>query len=144
MRELCHNDGALPRKSSADREPPTDETEGYLSRLNAPGMLPPFKHVILIGSSTDKFVPLYSSQLQVPSDLVADDPRAVTLASMCENTLASLTGSSLLRVEAHFNHRPRLFDMDEAVGRATHVIFLENIPFLRMVATRYACYFNDA
>ena len=34
--------------------------------------------------------------------------------------------------------------MDEALGRATHVIFLENIPFLRMLAARYAPYFHDA
>ena len=33
--------------------------------------------------------------------------------------------------------------MDEAFGRATHVSFLEHVPFLRLFAMRYARYFRE-
>jgi len=134
LKELCHG----------DKEKGQPDEEGFLIRLNAPGMLPPFKNVILVGSSLDKFVPLYSSHMRPPPDMAPDDPRFQALSTMCSNTLASLSRSTLVRVEVHFNHTKKFFDMDEALGRATHVIFLENIPFLRMLAARYAPYFHDA
>jgi len=134
LKELCHGDK---EKGAPDGE------EGFLIRLNAPGMLPPFKNVILIGSNLDKFVPLYSSHMRPPPDMSHDDPRYQALSSMCSNTLGSLAQSTLIRVEVHFNHTKKFFDMDEALGRATHVIFLENIPFLRMLAARYAPYFHN-
>lgn len=59
-----------------------------------------------------------SATVQVPPDLADDDPRAHALTAMCRNTLASLSSSSLVRVEVQFCQRPKFFDMDEAVGRS--------------------------
>ena len=44
-------------------------------RLNGKGVFPVFRHVILVGSQQDKFIPLYSSHMQPPANLAPSDPR---------------------------------------------------------------------
>ena len=55
-------DRALQQLAFQDR--PIDDTEEggpYVWRLNGPGAFPRFRHVILVGSQQDKYIPLYSS-----------------------------------------------------------------------------------
>lgn len=46
------------------------------------GRMPPFKHVVLVGSPQDKFVPLYSAHLHPPADMAKDDPRYQMIETM--------------------------------------------------------------
>ena len=66
LRELCFE----------DKEYDTP----IVCRLHMQGSFPRFRHVILVGSHQDKFIPLYSSHMQPPPDLVDTDPRAIRCA----------------------------------------------------------------
>ena len=109
-----------------------------LLRLNAKGRFPRFKHVLLIGSTQDLFVPLYSSHMQPPGHLPESDPRRQAIARMAENALSSLSGASLRRIAVTFHQQTGV----DAIGRAVHVMFLENVPFLRLLSLRYAHFFQ--
>ena len=107
-------------------------------RLNGRGVFPRFRHVILIGSQQDKFIPLYSSHMQPPTNLPASDPRRRAVARMVEHSLSSLSYATLIRVTVYFRgaHSAKLLSVDEAFGRAGHVAFLEHIPFMRLLSVR--------
>jgi len=111
-------------------------------RLNGKGAFPAFRHVILVGSQQDKFIPLYSSHMQPPANLPETDPRARAVKQMVTNAMHSLSRSTLIRVTVHF-HGMTVLSMDEAFGRAAHVAFLEHVPFMRLFAARYSRFFSD-
>ena len=70
------------------------------------------------------------------------DPRRVAIARMADNALGPLSGATLLRVTVTF-HDPSKVSVDEALGRAIHVTFLEHVPFLRLLTQRYAHFFRS-
>ena len=111
-------------------------------RLNGKGVFPAFRHVILVGSRQDKFIPLYSSHMQPPGNLPDSDPRARAVRQMVANAMSSLKRSTLIRVTVHF-HGMNPLSMDEAFGRAAHVAFLEHVPFMRLFAARYSRFFSE-
>ena len=57
---------------------------------------------------------------------------------MAENALSSLSGASLRRIAVTFHQQTGV----DAIGRAVHVMFLENVPFLRLLSLRYAHFFQ--
>lgn len=81
--------------------------------------------------------------MQPPVNLPESDARRRAVVRMVQNSLSSLHSSTLIRVTVQF-HGQKLLSVDEALGRAAHVGFLEHVPFMRLFATRYAKYFGDA
>ena len=51
-------------------------------------------------------------------------------------------GTARVCTQVHF-HGQKMLSVDEALGRAAHVGFLEHVPFMRLFAARYAKYFRD-
>lgn len=133
-------DIALKQIAMVDADPSTGDHA--LLRLTARGHFPRFRHVILFGSHQDKFVPMYSSHMQPPNNLPEAEPRKQAISRMAENALSSLSGATLVRVAVTF-HGPPKVSMDEALGRAIHVTFLEHVPFLRILSLRYAHFFRS-
>ena len=131
-------DKALKQLCFAD----TSDNGPIVWRLNGRGAFPVFKHVVLVGSEQDKFIPLYSSHMQPPANLPESDPRAQAVSQMVANTMSCLSQSTLIRVTVNFHGMPTL-SFDEAFGRAVHVAFLEQVPFMRLFAARYSFLFAD-
>lgn len=79
--------------------------------------------------------------------LIRLDMHPDSLERACNRLVAATLKTmsmSMLPPQVHFNSRERkLFNMDEAFGRAAHVAFLDHVPFLRMFAVRYAHFFED-
>lgn len=111
-------------------------------RMHGQGVFPCFRHVILVGSKQDKYIPLYSSHMRPPSNLPENDTRIRALKRMVDNSLQSLSGSTLTRVTVRFPGQNSL-SVDEAVGRAAHVAFIEHVPFIRAFTVRYARLFDE-
>ena len=131
-------DVTLAQLCLADADEPADSLVGQIS---APAGVdaPRFRHVLLVGSQQDKYVPLYSSLLHMPAAAAASsDRRASLLRRLVEGSLASMASSRLIRVDVHFNDPPKYFSLDQVAGRAAHTKFLENVEFLRLFAARYA------
>jgi hypothetical protein len=61
---------------------------------------------------------------------------------MVANTMECLAGSTLVRVTVQW-HGMSPLSMDDVSGRAAHVAFLEQAPFMRLFAARYARFFAD-
>ena len=134
-------DVTLAQLCLADAPEPRDSLVGQIS---APDGLPCFKHVLLVGSQQDKYVPLYSSLLHMPAALAASsDRRAPLLRRLVEGSLDSMASSNLIRVDVHFRDPPKYFSLDQVAGRAVHTKFLENTEFLRLFAARYAHCFES-
>ena len=105
---------------------------------------PRFRHVLLVGSQQDKYVPPYSSLLHMPAALAASsDRRAPLLRRLVEGSLDSMAASNLIRVDVPFRDQPKYFKLDQVAGRAVHTMFLENTEFLRLFAARYAHCFES-
>ena len=130
LSQLCLADGAEPARSLV----------GQLSAT--PDEQPRFRHVLLVGSQQDKYVPLYSSLLRSPG---ADEPtpassakRVELLRRMVDGALESMAVSHLVRIDVHFRDKPKQFSLDQLAGRAVHTKFLENVEFLRLFSARFA------
>lgn len=129
-------DVTLAQLCLTDSDEPADSLVGQITQ---PEGAPRFRHVLLVGSQQDKYVPLYSSLLHLPPAMAASaDRRALLLRGLVESTLASMATSNLIRVDVHFRDKPKYFSLDQFAGRAVHTKFLENVEFLRLFAARYA------
>ena len=121
-----------------------EPAESLVGQITQPEGAPRFRHVLLVGSQQDKYVPLYSSLLHMPAALAASsDRRAPLLRRLVEGSLDSMAASNLIRVDVHFRDPPKYFSLDQVAGRAVHTKFLENTEFLRLFAARYAHCFES-
>ena len=137
-------DVTLAQLCLADADEPADSLVGQISADQHPDGGPRFRHVLLVGSQQDKYVPLYSSLLHMPAAVAASsDRRAPLLRTLVEGSLASMASSNLIRVDVHFRDPPKYFSLDQVAGRAVHTKFLENTEFLRLFAARYAHCFES-
>jgi|NorSeaMetagenome_1021524.scaffolds.fasta_scaffold104510_1 hypothetical protein len=137
-------DVTLAQLCLADSDEPADSLVGQISADQYPDGAPRFRHVLLVGSQQDKYVPLYSSLLHMPAAVAASsDRRAPLLRRLVEGSLASVASSNLIRVDVHFRDPPKYFSLDQVAGRAVHTKFLENTEFLRLFAARYAHCFES-
>ena len=138
-------DVTLAQLGLADGAEPARSLVGQVSA--APDEQPRFRHVLLVGSQQDKYVPLYSSLLRAPG---ADQPtpagsakRVELLRKMVDGALESMAESHLVRIDVHFRDKPKQFSLDQFAGRAVHTKFLENVEFLRLFAARFARCFES-
>ena len=83
-----------------------------------------------------------SHRWQVP-ELSHGDKRTEAILGMVRNTLASIASSTLLRADVHFRDPGKFFDVEHAMGKATHTKFLEHPGFLRMFTAQYGHYFEE-
>ncbi len=117
------------------------KSQCYLSKAAASVQLNRFKHIVLVASPQDGYVPFYSARMEVPQESLSDRLNGPLIIGMANALLAPLVqdGSrvrSISRVEAQFLIEAD--GMDKRIGRAAHIMFLDNTAFIQMFVGLYA------
>lgn len=116
------------------------KSQCYLSRAAAVVELNRFRHVVLVASPQDGYVPFYSARIEVPQESLSDRLNGPLIIGMANALLAPLVqeGSrvrSIARVEVQFLIETE--GMDKRIGRAAHIMFLDNTAFIQMFVGLY-------
>jgi hypothetical protein len=112
----------------------------YLCRAASQVQLNRFRHIVLVASPQDGYVPFYSARMEVPHDSLGDRVNGPLIIGMANALLAPLVqeGScvrSIARVEAQFLIESD--GVDKRIGRAAHIMFLDNTAFIQMFVGLY-------
>ena len=124
----------------------TSKAQCYLSQAAAAVQLNRFRHIVLVASPQDGYVPFYSARMEVPQDSLSDRVNGPLIIGMANSLLVPLVqeGSrvrSISRVEAQFLIETD--GVDKRIGRAAHIMFLDNTPFIQMFVGLYAHLFSS-
>jgi len=120
-----------------------EKKESYIYKLSQQPGLGYFKHVLLLSSMQDKYAPSHSSRIEMtPTIIAAKNTESELYYSMVKGLLEPLqtgeTETLLLRIDVSFGIKK--VDLDSAIGRTAHILFLESAPFLRMFVHLYGGY----
>jgi hypothetical protein len=90
----------------------------------------------------DKYAPSHSSRVEMTQHVIAaKNADSELYYQMVQGILGPLMSSEetlLLRIDVSFGITK--IDLDSAIGRTAHILFLESAPFLRMFVHLYGGY----
>lgn len=118
-----------------------DKRDTYIYQLSQQPGLSHFKHVLLLSSMQDRYVPSHSARIEMcAAALGAANDDSDVYYSMVRGLLEPLMHSDtlLLRIDVSFGIKK--MNLDSAIGRTAHILFLESAPFLRMFVHLYGGY----
>ena len=105
--------------------------KGFLHRLAGEAGLGEFRNVLLVGSRQDRYVPYYSTMVDAEGTGAAE-PHLRDAAGLILRGAGS-NGRKLLRLHVQYSEAPFRV-IDNFIGRAAHVAFLEDDLYIRVVA----------
>jgi hypothetical protein len=86
-----------------------------------------FRHVVLVASLKDQYVPQYSATLTVPAKVARDAIIGPHISFMVDCLAAQLSGpEALVRIVLENNYEEGALNVDNLIGRAAHISFLEH------------------
>merc|ERR1711918_93965 len=103
-----------------------------------------FKHLILASSMQDKYVSSHSARIEIcTAAMGADSEESDLFYQMVRGMLEPVieSGTALMRIDVSFGIKKA--NLDTAIGRTAHILFLESAHFLRMFTHLYGHYFTD-
>jgi hypothetical protein len=98
-----------------------------------------FRHVVLVASAADAYVPLHSARMQVSPRVLRDSRHGPVVAEMLQRLICESLGppdgcgqSRLVRVLLDRNYDARAAGVgaaaDRFIGRSAHISYLEHVP----------------
>lgn len=115
-------------------------TSSFIYSLSKRDVLRHFRHVLLVSSIEDRYVPHHSARIQLCKEAIHDHRSGSLFVSMVHNLLSPLTETNLLHIEVNFGSKPdaRLMSqLDSAIGRTAHISYLENDWFIKTFVQTY-------
>lgn len=100
----------------------------YLYKLSGAIGLEWFTHVVFLSSPQDLYVPGYSARVDVPQGLKSKEPLG-KVCEMAKQLLGRLQRVCRMSVDFRIEERT----LDSFIGRASHIQFLENQLFMKML-----------
>jgi len=88
-----------------------------------------FNYVYLLSSHQDNYSPYESSRIEISSNSNLKDIKTENYRNMAFNILSKITNNTLKRVDVNFVIQEKNFDT--FIGRTAHILFLENIDFMK-------------
>jgi hypothetical protein len=83
--------------------------------------------VVLVASLKDQYVPQYSATLTVPAKVARDASVGPHISFMADCLAAQLSGpEALVRIVLENNYEEGALNVDNLIGRAAHISFLEH------------------
>jgi len=120
-----------------------DKRDCFLYNLSQQGGLGYFKHVLLLSSMQDKYVSAHSARIEMcGAALGAANDDSDVYYSMVRGLLEPLMHSDTLLMRIDVSFGIKKVNLDSAIGRTAHILFLESAPFLRMFVHLYGGYFE--
>ena len=107
-----------------------DPERGFLHRLAREGGLGEFRSVVLVGSRQDRYVPFYSTMADAGGAGAPGPCLQEAARLMLRGT--GTGGRKLLRLHVQFSEAP-FGVLDNFIGRAAHIAFLENDVYIRVL-----------
>ena len=98
-----------------------------------------FRHVVLVSSHQDLYVPFESARIEVSPRASTDPINGKAYTEMASRMLTNLSPSQLCRIDVSFKISSK--GIDSLIGRTAHIQFIENEGFLRLLAYRYPDFF---
>ncbi len=123
-----------------------EPTQSLLFKLSCDDKLRHFKHVLLVSSADDRYVPHHSARLTLCTEAMHVQRFGAVYVNMMHNLLNGLECASLRRVEVAFDGEPSTTlaqHLDHAIGRKAHIEFIDNVSFLRRFVLTYLDVFVD-
>jgi pimeloyl-ACP methyl ester carboxylesterase len=117
----------------------TDPRQTLIYELSMKKGLNWFRHIVLVGSYQDQYAPFDSARMEVP-DRPTQDERSRVYHEVASNLLSSVTASALHRLDVDFKISEK--SLDSLIGRAAHIMFLENQALMRLLINRYPEFFS--
>ncbi len=88
-----------------------------------------FNYVYLLSSHQDNYSPYESSRIEISNNSNQKDIKTENYRNMAFNILSKITNNTLKRVDVNFVIQEKNFDT--FIGRTAHILFLENIDFMK-------------
>ncbi|SPR01123.1 unnamed protein product (mitochondrion) [Plasmodiophora brassicae] len=116
---------------------PGDARQSMLYKLSKQPGLEFFNNVVLVSSPQDQYVPHNSARLELTS---ASDKWGTLCNEMARNILEPLQHVCLLRFDISFVNG-KWKTLDQVIGRAAHILFLDQPLYIQMLTHVYGSYF---
>ncbi|EGR33266.1 serine esterase, putative [Ichthyophthirius multifiliis] len=94
-----------------------------------------FKHIILFSSPQDYYVPFYSARMQQTPGQFKDLKNSEIYNQMLEGIFKNVQSDRIHRVDVSFEIPGQT--IDNMIGRAAHISFLENEALMKMILTDF-------
>ena len=113
-----------------------DPTHTFMYQLAQQPSLALFKHVVLAASPEDRYVPFHSARIEAhATGAHPPAPGMSVYEAMRQHLLQPLADQSrLVRLGVSFVNG---VDLNSAIGRAAHLKFVDDLPFLWTFLTQY-------
>eukprot|EP00850_Spirogloea_muscicola_P000316 SM000001S04718 [mRNA] locus=s1:1835532:1841174:- [translate_table: standard] len=113
-----------------------DINDCYLFRLSQSKTFECFKHVLLISSPQDRYVPYHSARIEMCPAAMRDSKRGAFYATMVQGCLGPLlkavatTEMMFVRCDVNFVASPQAGSLNNMIGRTAHIEFLETDTYM--------------
>jgi len=120
--------------------PADNPAQSYLWGLAQAPALAAFRHVLLVASHQDTYVPHASATIQITRDT---SRHGAVANAMAENLLRQLDGVNVTRFHVSFvgGGGAAPWNLDQLIGRAAHISFLDQPLYIHMLTHVYSEYF---
>ena len=97
-----------------------------LLRLSEEASIAAFRHVALVGSHQDDYVPLHSARVQVCEEAEAEGGEGHLLIRMAANIVGRCDAGSVVRLNVEHDYSDdKQSTIDSLIGRAAHIAYLD-------------------
>mmetsp|Transcript_10566 Transcript_10566/g.10577 ORF Transcript_10566/g.10577 Transcript_10566/m.10577 type:complete len:130 (-) Transcript_10566:27-416(-) len=114
--------------SMTDAQNPRDS---FIYKLSLEPGLEWFKHIALVSSFQDSYAPFESARIEVGPKAANDQSKGAFYIEMANNILSKITLKKLYRLDVNFKIKGK--SIDSMIGRAAHILMLENEPLIQMI-----------
>jgi hypothetical protein len=121
-----------------------DKEKTLLFKLSSAESLRYFKRVILVSSPADQYVPSYSARMQVPAKAESDTRNGSVIMKMAASLLSSIKPENLIRLTLLNNVHEASSAVDNFIGRAAHICYLDNPVVVEQLAYSLFSFFSSS
>lgn len=119
----------------------TDEADiqnSFLFKLSQEKTLEKFQNIILVSSPQDRYVPYHSARIEMCQAALRDSRKGPSYTAMLKNCLNEILSPAtsdriFIRVDVNFDTSSQALTLNNFIGRAAHIEFLETDNFVRFI-----------
>jgi pimeloyl-ACP methyl ester carboxylesterase len=126
----------LQQLSMTDKQYPEDS---FLYKLSSFAGIEWFKHVALVSCWQDQYAPFESARIEMNPKAFEDPVKSLLYMEMAKNVMSRIKPDILYRLDVNFKIIGKT--IDSWIGRAAHILLLENEALMRLIIYRYSNFF---
>eukprot|EP01135_Chromosphaera_perkinsii_P003442 Nk52_evm11s243 gene=Nk52_evmTU11s243 len=119
-----------------------DYQDTFLYKLSRQRGLEFFKHVLLVASSQDKYVPFHSARIEKFKGVEKYGKKGDVFEEMVHNILDPIIESATELIRYDVVYKTEKSTLDSMIGRSAHIAMLDSVEFLEMFISSILQYFK--